>query len=350
MSILKKSKIIIIILLVVISFNSIFAETIEKSIEQDVTNQMSENLNLDIYIEDINKYIKDIGIDGIDFEDIATSLIKSNSIDYKNILSKLLSFFAKEVMGSFKGAISIFFICIIMAIISSIELEKESDITKIAHLACFAALASITVITFIDVITSFKNVVGTLTTLMQVISPFLMSVLISTGAITTTGIIQPMVLFIASGVGFIVNYLVVPFFSISVAINVICSISQNLNLNRMSKLFSSTAIWITGILLTFFLGILSLETTLTSSVDSLTVKTTQAAVSNFVPVVGKFFSDSFETVVGATKVISSIGGTIGIISVIIVSIVPIIKIASVMRYIYCFGCFNRTYMPRKKCC
>lgn len=347
---LKKGKIILFSFILLISCSFVLAESTESSIQENVTNQISKNFNLDVYIEDINKYVEDIGSAGIDFDDITTSLVKSNSIDYKNIIAKLLSFFAKEVMGSLKGAISIFSVCIIMAIISNIELEKKSDITKIAHLACFAALASITIITFIDVITSFKNVIGTLTTLMQVISPFLMAVLISTGAITTTGVIQPIVLFVASGVGFIVNYIVIPFFSISVAINVICSISENMNLNKMSKLFSGSAIWVVGILLTFFLGILSLETTLTASVDSLTVKTTQAAVSNFVPVVGKFFSDSFETVVGATKVISSVGGTIGIISVIVVSIVPIIKITCVMRYIYDFSCFNRTYMSRRKCC
>ena len=68
---------------------------------------------------------------------------------------------------------------------------------------------------------------------------------------------------------------------------------------------------------------------MSSSVDALAVKTTQAAVSNFVPVVGKFFSDSFETVVGATKIISNVGGTLGIISVIIIAIIPILKITCI---------------------
>ena len=68
-----------------------------------------------------------------------------------------------------------------------------------------------------------------------------------------------------------------------------------------------------------FLTILSIETNLTTSVDSLAVKTTQSAVSNFVPVVGKFFSDSFESVVGASKIISNVGGTLGIIAIIVVA-------------------------------
>ena len=167
-------------------------------------------------------------------------------------------------------------------------------------------------------------------TLMQVISPFLLSVLIATGKISTTGIIQPLLLFLASSVGFIVTYFVIPLLSISVAFNVICSISENIRLEKLSKFFSNVSLWTIGVVLTVFLGVLSLETSLSSSVDSLSVKTTQAAVSNFVPVVGKFFSDSFEVVVGATKIIGKTGGIIGILGIVIVGIIPIFKITSIM--------------------
>ena len=95
-------------------------------------------------------------------------------------------------------------------------------------------------------------------------------------------------------------------------------------------MFSGSAIWVVGVLFTLFLGVLSLESSVSSSVDSLTVKTTQAAVSNFVPVVGKFFSDSFETVVGATKIIGKTGGVVGIIAIILVAAIPIIKLASIV--------------------
>ena len=336
----NRKTIVYIILIHILVFSFIFnnginvtiAKTSEDNQKSDInmiTKTIGDNLNFDSFVEDINKSVSEIGIDDVDFYSIASSLIKSNSIDYKSLSLRVLSFFFKEVMGALKASITIVFVIVIMAIISNIELEKNSDVIKIAHLGCFAAIATITVATFVDVIATFKTVITTLTTLMQVISPFLMAILISTGAITSTGIVQPLLLFVASAIGFLVNYVVIPFISISVAINVICSISDNLKLEKMSKLFSSSAIWIVGVILTIFLSILSLETSLTSSVDTLAVKTTQSAVSNFVPVVGKFFSDSFESVVGATKVVGKTGGIIGIIAIVIVSAVPVIKILGV---------------------
>ena len=46
-------------------------------------------------------------------------------------------------------------------------------------------------------------------------------------------------------------------------------------------------VWILGVILTIFVGLISVEGSLSSSVDGITAKTTKAAVSSFIPVVGK---------------------------------------------------------------
>lgn len=325
--IIKTTFIIFVILILFnINIHTLNAEESTNSITEDV----SKSYNLNDYISTVNDNVNKLSDEDIDLNTIATSMLSGKNADYSSIVSKLIKLFSKELFSTIKGAITIFIIVIIMAIISNFKLEDKSDIAKLSQLACFVAIATITITTFLDTITMYKKVVGSLTTLMQVISPFLLSILISTGAITSTGIIQPLLLFIASAIGFIVNYIVIPLLTISLAFNVICSISENIKLEKMSKLFNKSSLWIVGVIFTVFLGVLSLETSITSSVDSLSVKTTQAAVSNFVPVVGKFFSDSFESVVGATKIVGKVGGGIGVISVVIVSIIPIIKIFCIM--------------------
>lgn len=332
MSMVKKKTIIIFFLIVISVFNMFFVNIKAEGNEenQDVKENLAQDLDFDEYIKTIDEHIKESGLYDIDINSITDELMTNSKLDYNSLLGKVLSVFSKEILGALNGAISIFIIIIVMALISSIELENKSDVTKIAHLACFLVIATITIATFIDVISMLKDVINALTTLMQTISPFMMAILIATGAITSTGIIQPLLLFVASAIGFIITYIVIPFLSISVAFNVISSISENLRLNKLSKLFSSSSMWIVSVILTIFLGILSLETSLSSSVDSLAVKTTQTAVSNFVPVVGKFFSDSFETVVGASKIIAKVGGGVAILAIVLISLVPILKVLSIM--------------------
>ena len=74
---------------------------------------------------------------------------------------------------------------------------------------------------------------------------------------------------------------------ISVALSVISNVSDRVQIDKLSKYINTTVVWILGIVLTIFVGVSSLEGSITNGVDALTVKTTKAAVSNFIPIVGK---------------------------------------------------------------
>ena len=100
-----------------------------------------------------------------------------------------------------------------------------------------------------------------------------------------------------------------------------------MQINKLSKCFKSSIVWILGIVLTVFVGFLSIEGTLTSSVDGLTAKTAKAAVSNFIPVVGKILGDAVDTVIGCSTVLKNAVGVVGIIVVIGICILPIIRLS-----------------------
>lgn len=320
-----KNKLIIILFCIFIlltAFQMVYAE--------DNNEELYEYVNIDGYINTLQSYVNDVPNYDLDFSDIYTMLTKQSKVEYSNIIIKILNMFSSNFVKAINNSIIILIVMIINSILSSMQLDEKSDVLKLANLVCYILVISLSIHVFIDVMGSLSKEITTLTTLMQVISPFLMSIIMATGAITTTGVIQPLLLFGASAIGFLVNYIVIPFLEISVALKVISMISDTIKFDRLSNLFSGSSKWIIVVSLTIFLGILSLESSLTSSVDALAVKTTQAAVSNFVPVVGKFFSDSFETVVGATKIVGSVAGIMGIIAILLVSVVPIMKILSII--------------------
>ena len=68
-------------------------------------------------------------------------------------------------------------------------------------------------------------------------------------------------------------------------LSIISNISDKIEIGKISKFFKSTVVWILGIVLTVFVSVLSLEGTLSSSIDGITAKTAKAAVSSLVPVV-----------------------------------------------------------------
>lgn len=80
-------------------------------------------------------------------------------------------------------------------------------------------------------------------------------------------------------------------------------------------------------MLTIFVGVVSLEGTLSSSVDGITAKTTKAIVSSAIPVVGKILGDAVDTVLGCGIILKNAVGLLGVIIVIGICIMPVIKLA-----------------------
>lgn len=146
--------------------------------------------------------------------------------------------------------------------------------------------------------------------------------------------IEPTILFIITLVDNIIVKLIIPFSLISIALSIISNVSEKVRIDKLSKYLNSTAIWILGIILTIFVGVTSLEGSITSSVDGLTVKTAKVAVSSVIPVVGKILGDAVETVMGCTNILKNAVGLVGIVIIIGICIKPIIKLLVLMLAYY----------------
>ena len=198
---------------ILFSFN-IFAE------EVDVTKNVSESLDVDSYLEVFEKYVEENNLEEFSPKNLYLDLVSGEGIDYKDILDTFASNLVIQVKESLNSVITIFIIIIVMAILSSLELDKNSDIVKISKLVVLICVSSILLKNYIEIVDMFRNLVNMLGTVMQVVSTFLMGVLIASGKITSTGIIQPLLLFISNFICVVTQYVVIPFFTISIVINI----------------------------------------------------------------------------------------------------------------------------------
>lgn len=323
---------IIYILLILISLNlsNIYGETTTNNVSSDILNKAGESLKLDEFTSTLESYIEENTNESIQLNDIAKSSISGESINFKKILDKLVSILAKEIIIAIKAGIAIVIILIVSAIFKSLELDSGSSIGNIVSLVTFMVVVTLAGNTYLEVVKLFSSTITAMCSAVQIITPFIMGILIVTGGAVTATIVQPLILFIASFIGMCINYFVLPFITIGLSMKIISGISESIKLNKLGGLFTKTAMWTMTVSFAIFLGIISIEGQVATSVDSVVVKGAQAAVSNIIPVVGKFVSDSLEIVMGSAEVIGKVAGTVGIIALIILALVPIIKILLVM--------------------
>lgn len=179
-------------------------------------------------------------------------------------------------------------IIIISSVLRSITdgLENKS-VSQITYYITYILIVTIVMKNFSDIINMVKASIDNLVAFTNCLIPLLITLMITTGNIASAGMLQPIILWIISFIGNFINVVLVPASLISVALSVISNVSDRVQIDKLSKYINTTVVWILGIVLTIFVGVSSLEGSITNGVDALTVKTTKVAVSNFIPIVGK---------------------------------------------------------------
>ena len=179
---------------------------------------------------------------------------------------------------------------------------------------------------FTDIILMVKDSIRNLVDFSNSLIPLLMTLILTTGSIASAGILQPILLFIITFIGNFIIDVLIPILLISTALGIISKVSDRVQIERISKFFKSGIIWILGLVLTLFVSLISIEGSLSSSVDGITAKTAKAAVSSFIPVVGKILGDAVDAVIGCTLILKNAVGIVGVIVIIGICIMPIIKL------------------------
>ena len=180
----------------------------------------------------------------------------------------------------------------VIIIISSVLLSitdglENKSVSQITYYITYILIVTIVMKNFSDIINMVKASIDNLVAFTNCLIPLLITLMITTGNIASAGMLQPIILWIISFIGNFINVVLVPASLISVALSVISNVSDRVQIDKLSKYINTTVVWILGIVLTIFVGVSSLEGSITNGVDALTVKTTKAAVSNFIPIVGK---------------------------------------------------------------
>ena len=318
---MKIQKKIILIIIIAIIF---IPKTVKAEDNTIVTQK--ETFGINSFIENSKQYTGEFFADA-DISEILNSAI-SGKVDNSKIYKKILNILGTEVQTGIKSLLSILAIIIIHSILKSISESLENDsISKLIYYVQYIAIVTIIMSNFSDVINLVKQTSNNLIGFMNTLIPVLVSLMLYTGSITTTSILEPIILFLINFIGNLIQNILIPIILIIASISIISKISDQVQVAKLSKFLKSSTLWFLGIILTIFVGIVSLEGTLASSVDGITATTAKSIVSSAVPVVGKILGDVVDSVLGCGIILKNAVGFVGVVIIISICIVPILKLS-----------------------
>lgn len=255
-----------------------------ENLTQQMIKEEQDTFGISDFVKETDKYTNDF-FDDINVSDVLNSAI-NGKVDNSNILKKILNLFGKEIVSSIKTIIAVLTIVLIHSIIKVVAENLEtSNISKIVYYVQYILIVTIIMSNFSDLILSITNTIQNLVGFMNTLVPLLITLMIYTGNIATSSLLEPIILFIIEFISNIIVNLILPGVSIITAIIIVSKLSDKVQINKLAKFLKSSIVWFLGIVLTVFVGVISLEGTLASSVDGITAKTAKVAVSSMIPVV-----------------------------------------------------------------
>lgn len=305
----------------------------EQSIEEQTIQAQKESLGIGEFLKKAEEYTKEVFGD-TDYNTLFEEAISGN-IDNKKLGNSILNLLGKETLSSVRTIGIIIVIIVIHSIVKSISdhLENKS-IAQLTYYVQYILIVTLIMSSFADILSMVKDTIQNLVAFSNLLIPILMTLILTTGNIASVGMLQPILLFMITFIGNLVNQILIPILLVSTVLAIISKVSDRIALDRFSKFFKSSIVWALGVILTLFVSLVSLEGTLSSSVDGVTAKTTKAAVSSFIPVVGKILGDAVDTVIGCTSILKNAVGVVGVITILGICILPVIKLVLLMATYY----------------
>lgn len=294
--------------------------------EEEIIDSQMDSFNISNFIDEANKYSNEV-LKDINIKNLLNNAIKGE-LNTNELLKKCFPLLGTEIKEALKVMGNILIIVLIHSILKSVSDNlNNKSVAQITYYVQYILIATVIMSNFSSIITLTKEAVANMISFIQLLFPLLMTLMLASGSVVSVNLVQPIILFVINLISNIFQTIIIPIILVSTALSIISRISDRIQINKLSKFLKSSSIWIIGILLTIFVGVLSIEGTLGSSVDGITAKTAKAAISTFIPVVGKVLGDAVDTVIGCSAILKNAIGIVGVIVVITICIVPILKLA-----------------------
>lgn len=257
---------------------------IREEVLDEIINEQKSTLNISAFIKEANEYTKNTFPD-IDTSDILASAIVGK-VNNGGIFNKILNLIGQEVLLTIRLLAMILAVIVIVSIVKTIAENLESNTAaKVAYFVQYILIVTIILSNFSEILSLITTTIDSLISFLHTLVPLLITLMISTGSFVSASFIQPLIIFFIAFIGNLISIVIVPLILVGTVLSIISNISDKIQIGKISKFFKSTVVWILGITLTVFVSVLSLEGTLSSSVDGITAKTAKAAVSSLIPVV-----------------------------------------------------------------
>lgn len=248
----------------------------------------------------------------------------------KEWLLGFVKFLFYELIANGKLLGTLVLLTILSAILQSLQSAFEkSSVSKVADAVIYMVLIIFALNSFYVAMEYTKEAVTSMTDFILALLPILLALIASGGGVISVSFFHPIVVFLMNTSGIFIKSIVLPLLLLSTVLSIVSTMSDQYKVTKLANLLRNVAVGSLGILLTVFLGVISVQGAATAVSDGIAMKTAKFVTGNFIPVVGKVLTDAADTVVGASLLLKNTVGIAGVVILLLIAAFPALKVLSI---------------------
>lgn len=181
-----------------------------------------------------------------------------------------------------------------------------------------------------DLTITADTAIKTISTFSKSLIPVVTALLAASGNVGQSAASEGILFAASELIVFISESVLMPAISLYFALAVARSLSATVDLGGICEFYRKTVVTLSTVILTVFTGIMSFQSVIAMSGDSVAKSGVKAAVTGMVPVLGPQIGETLETFLGCALSAKTLTGVFGIIAIASLAVVPIITVT--VRY------------------
>ncbi|MEC1459152.1 stage III sporulation protein AE [Bacillus spizizenii] len=249
-------------------------------------------------------------------------------------LKALFSYLFHEVLanGKLLGTLILLTIfCVILQLLQNAF--QQSTVSKVAYSIVYMVLIILALNSFHVAINYATEAIQTMTSFILALIPLLLALLASSGGAVSAAFFHPVILSLMNTSGLLIQNIVMPLIFLSAILSIVSTMTEQYKVTQLANLLRNIAIGALAVFLTIFLGVISVQGASAAVTDGITLRTAKFITGNFIPVLGRMFTDATDTVISASLLLKNTVGILGVAILICIAAFPAIKVLS-LAFIY----------------
>ena len=202
----------------------------------------------------------------------------------------------------------------------------QEGVSEIIFFVCFLTVFMLISGQVLTIWTNTKKTLENIAKLNEIMSPIILTLMISSGGSVSAGIYKPSTILFSNVVINTMLYVVLPLTGLILIFGVVSLFSRNFKLNKFVEFFTGVVKWVIGISITFYGFFITIQGISGSFYDGISMKAAKYAISNSIPMIGGFLKDGFDLFVAGSILIKNSIGVACVFALLIIVLYPIICI------------------------